>query len=113
MELFIVLLAGASLLTSILLAIVTVLKQDWDAPPTVTQTEWDEDQILVADRLNLVGYSKDTLRIHTQRTPNETVLIFNVTIWWPLFDELDTRQVIVWKILSAGNHMMIGGMIEL
>jgi hypothetical protein len=112
MELFITLVV-ISLLYGILLILIGGPSSDRNVPPTVTQTEWDEDQLLVVDRLNLVGYSKDTLIINTQRIPNGTVLVFNVAIWWPLFEKVDTRQVSVLNVQPAGRYVMIGGTIEL
>jgi hypothetical protein len=113
MELFIALFAGFSLLTGILLIVTTGLKQNRNAPPTVTQTELDEDQLLVVEKLGLLECRQDIVIINTQRTPDGTVLVFNVAIWWPLFNGVDTKNVTVLNVKPAGRYVMIGGTINL
>lgn len=91
--------------------------QRWASTVKVTsppQTDWDSDQLLVVNMLELSKYRKDdTLHVHTQRTPDGKTLVFNVAIWWPVFTDINTQKVTVFNVKSAGNHVLIGGTIEL
>lgn len=84
---------------------------------TPAQTGWNEDQLIVVNALELSKsqrYRKDdTLFISTDRSASGKTLVFSVVIWWPSFEDLDTRKVTVFNVKPVGKYVNVNGTIEL